>query len=99
MQAADDLKKPRSFRMSLELANVSVEKGEVKYLFVNLGSGEYFRVGKFTFLQPHPPPPRSIGIIALGENHPKIIELESRRGKIFYPKKLRRIGLSNEQGT
>jgi hypothetical protein len=62
--------------MSLELANVSVEKGEVKYLFVNLGSArEIPELGSLLSYNPTPPSPRSIGIIALGENRQKILEL------------------------
>ncbi len=35
-QASSEKEKPRSFRMSSELANVAPTEEEVKYLFVNL---------------------------------------------------------------
>jgi len=43
--------------MSLELANVSARKGEVKYLFVNLGCWANFSaLGSLLCYNPHPLP-------------------------------------------
>ncbi len=45
--------------------------------------------GTLRFCVAYPPPPRSIGIIELGENRDLIQGLQSLTGKILSPKELR----------